>query len=163
MGLYLCIVSKDKDKDEDGDSEIAGWQLGRYSDFGCFRDIIARHLGTTDFPILMEHSDCDGEWSVAELPGLILELEEIGAKFRTLPPEEPETAFEHPAGYRDAGRIFELERIGPQAPFAHTAEYREGARSLYECFHNVDGENLFGALITLAREGIRAKRPISFD
>jgi hypothetical protein len=40
---------------------------------------------------------------------------------------------------------------------------QEGARSLYECFHNVDGENLFGALITLAREGIRAKRPISFQ
>jgi hypothetical protein len=114
-------------------------QAGRCSDFACFRDTISRHLGATDFPILMEHSDCDGQWSVAALQGLIMEFETIGAKFRTLPPEEPKAAFEH------------------------HAEYREGARSLYECFHNVDGENLFDALITLAREGIRARRPILFE
>jgi hypothetical protein len=133
VGLYLCIFSEGED-----DEEIAGWQLGHYSDFGCFRDTIARRLGMSDFPILMEHSDCDDEWSVTELPGLIMELETIGAKFQALPPEELKGAFEH------------------------TAEYREGARSLYECFHNVDGENLFAALIALAHEGIRAKRPISF-
>jgi hypothetical protein len=161
MSLYLCIISEDAA--DDGDDEITGWQLGRYSDFACFRDTIFRHLGATDFPILMEHSDCDGEWSVAALPGLIMELETIGAKFRTLPPEEPKAAFEHPAEYREAGLIFEIERIGPKAAFEHTAEYREGARSLYECFHNVDGENLFDALITLAREGIRARRPILFE
>jgi hypothetical protein len=84
MSLYLCIISEDA-----ADDEIAGWQLGRYSDFACFRDTISRHLGAADFPILMEHSDCDGEWSVAALPGLIMKLETIGAKFRTLPPEEP--------------------------------------------------------------------------
>jgi len=134
MGLYLCIFSNGNDG-----KEIAGWQLGHYSAFGCFRDTISRHLAANDFPILMEHSDCDGEWSVAQLPGLIVELETIGAKFQTLPPEEPKGAFEH------------------------TAEDRIGARSLYECFHNVDGENLFDALIALAREGIRAKRPISFQ
>jgi len=161
VSLYLCIISEDED--ENGDNEIAGWQLGRYSDFGCFRDTISRHLGATDFPILMEHSDCDGEWSVAELQGLIVELETIGARFRTLPPEAPKATFEHTTEYRDAGRILELERIGPKAAFEHTVEYRDGAISLYECFHNVDGENLFDALITLAREGIRAKRPISFD
>ena len=127
MSLYLCIVSEDVD--EDGDNEIAGWQLGRYSDFGCFRDTISLHLCRTDFPILMEHSDCDGEWSVAELPGLIMELDKIGTKFRTLPPEELKAAFEHAAEYQDEGRILELERLGPQAPFEHTAEYREGARS----------------------------------
>ena len=133
MGLYLCIFA------DDGDDEIAGWQLGHYSDFGCFRDAISRHLGTADFPVLMDHSDCDGEWSVAQLPGLVSELEAIGAKFRSLPPEEPDGAFEH------------------------TVEYRTGARSLYECFHNVDGENLFVALVALAHEGIRVKRPISFQ
>ena len=122
MGLYLCIFSNGNDG-----KEIAGWQLGHYSDFGCFRDTISRHLAANDFPILMEHSDCDGEWSVAQLPGLIVELETIGAKFQTLPPEEPKGAFEH------------------------TAEDRIGARSLYECFHNVDGENLFDALANCAR------------
>jgi hypothetical protein len=134
MGLYLCIFSDGHDR-----KEIAGWQLGHYSDFGCFRDAIAQHLGMAGFPILMEHSDCDGEWSVAQLPGLVVELETIAVKFRALPPEEPKGAFEH------------------------TIEDRKGARSLYECFHNVDGENLFDALIALAHEGIRAKRPISFQ
>ncbi len=134
MGLYLCIFS-----DGDGRKEIAGWQLGHYSDFAWFRDAVSRHLRATDFPLLMEHSYCDGEWSVAELPNLVIELETIEAKFRALPPEEPQGAFEH------------------------AAEYREGARSLYECLHNVDGENLFEALIALAHEGIRVERPISFQ
>ncbi len=133
MSLYLCIFS------EDGNDEIAGWQLGHYSDFACFRDTIARHLRTKDFPVLMAHSDCDGGWSVAELPKLIGELETIAAKFRSLPPEQPKGAFEH------------------------TAEYREGAKTLYDCFHSVDGENLFEALIALANQGIQAQRPILFQ
>jgi hypothetical protein len=135
MGLYLCIFSGVHELHDD---EIAGWQVGHYRDFACFRDAISRHIGATGFPMLIEHSDCEGEWSVAELPALVAELETISAKFQALPPEVPEGAFEH------------------------TAEYREGARSLYDCFHNVDGENLFEALIVLAREGIRANRPITF-
>lgn len=134
MSLYLCIFSGGDD-----DEEIGGWQFGHYSDFGCFRDVIARHLRASEFPVFMAHSDSDGEWSVAELSRLIQELEAIGAKFRSLPPEDLQGAFEH------------------------TAEYREGARSLYECFYNVDGENLFEALIALAEAGIKAKRPISFQ
>lgn len=133
MSLYLCIFA------EDGEDEIAGWQFGHYSDFGYFRDTIAKHLRAGNFPVLMMHSDCDGEWSVAELPKLIRELEIIAAKFKSLPPEEPRGAFEH------------------------TSEYREGATSLYDCFHNVDGENLFEALIALSREGIESQRPISFQ
>jgi hypothetical protein len=100
MGLYLCIFSDGHDR-----KEIAGWQLGHYSDFGCFRDAIARHLGMAGFPILMEHSDCDGEWSVAQLPGLVVELETIAAIFRALPPEEPKGAFEHTVEDRKGARI----------------------------------------------------------
>jgi len=66
----------------------------------------------------MAHSDCEGEWTLAEIPKLERELVEIEAAFKRLPPEEPQGTFEH------------------------AAEYREGARSLYDCFHEVNGENL---------------------
>jgi hypothetical protein len=113
MGLNLCIFT------EDQEDEIGSCDIGHYSDFGCFRDTIARHLRASDFPVLMTHSDCDGEWTLEEMPALIRELETIAAKFRTLPPEEPKEAFEH------------------------TAECRRGAKSLYDCFHDVNDQNLF--------------------
>ena len=73
----------------------------------------------------MNHSDCDGEWTLAEIPVFERELGEIGARFSRNSPMEPQGAFEH------------------------TAKYRTGAKSLYDCFHNVDGENLFEALLEL--------------
>jgi hypothetical protein len=132
MGLYLCIFTEDED-------EIGSCDVGHYSDFGCFRDTIARHMKMTDFPVLMTHSDCDGEWSVEQLPTLVRELEAIATRFRTLPPEEPKGAFEH------------------------TAEYRANATSLYDCFHEVNGQNLFEALILLCKQGINSQRPITFQ
>jgi len=92
-----------------------------------------------DFPDLMAHSDCDGEWTVEQMPELIRELETISAKFCTLPAEQPQGAFEH------------------------TAEYRHDAKSLYDCFHDVNGQNLFEALISLCNQGISSQRPISFQ
>src|SRR5262249_23178907 len=108
MGLCLYVLRPALDEDEDPE-ELAECDVGHYSDFGCFRDTIARHLDRVRFPTLMEHSDCAGEWTVAEIPQLQTELREIAAAFRKLPPEEPVGAFEH------------------------TADYREGAASLYEC------------------------------
>lgn len=131
MSLYLTLF--------DGDEDIAGWVFGHYSDFGYFRDTISANLRAADYPILMTHSDCDGDWSVAELPKLRRELQAIASAFRRLPPEEPKNAFEH------------------------TASFRHGARSLYDCFHNVDGENIFEALMTLCDEGIQRKLPIVFQ
>jgi hypothetical protein len=66
------------------------------------------------------------------------ELRELGAAFKKLPPEDPQGAFEH------------------------TVEYREGAKSLYDCFHNVNGERLFDALLELCAVAREHKRPISF-
>src|SRR5262249_6784138 len=103
-----------------------------------FRDTIARHLGSSSYPTLMQHSDCDGEWSLTEIPLLEQELREIAAAFQKLPPEEPNGAFEH------------------------TAENRMGAESLYDCFHNVDGENLFEAILGLCAVAREHKRPITF-
>ncbi|MCE9609658.1 MAG: immunity 70 family protein [Chthoniobacter sp.] len=131
MSLYLAIF--------DGENDVAGWVFGHYSDFGCFRDTIAAKLRSEDYPTLMTHTDCDGDWSTAQLPNLRSELDSIAAGFRRLPAEDPKQGFEH------------------------TAQYRQGARSLYECFHNVDGENIFEALIALCDEGIRLKQPITFQ
>ena len=87
----------------------------------------------------MQQSDCDGEWSVDDLPRLKGELDQIAERFKSLPPEEPENAFEH------------------------VADCRKGASSLYDCFHNVDEENLFEALQWLCSEGIKLKRAVSFQ
>ncbi|MEI9997701.1 MAG: Imm70 family immunity protein [Verrucomicrobiota bacterium] len=133
MRLYLCIFTKD------GEDEIGGFQVGHYSDFGCFRSTIARHMKAADFPVLMTHSGCDGEWTIEQLPALVEELETIATRFRTLPPEEPKEAFEH------------------------VAKYRIGAKSLYDCFHDVNGANLFESLIGLSKQGISSELPISFQ
>lgn len=122
-----------------GEDEVTGWVLGHYSDFGTFRDVISETVGGKRFPVLMTHSDCDGAWQTQELLQLQLELTSIAEEFRKLPA-------------RDLARAFE-----------HTTQWRRGARNLYECFHNVDGENLFDALIELANEGIRVNQPIVFQ
>lgn len=131
MSLYLAIF--------DGDDDVEGWVLGSYSDFACFRDTVAARLPSAGYPVLMTHSDCDGEWAIDQLPLLRRELESIAAAFLRLPPEEPQQAFEQ------------------------TAKYRQGARALYDCFHNVDGENLFEALLRLCNEGINRNLPIVFQ
>ena len=137
MGLCLHVFGPSTGDDEDPD-EIAECDVGHYSDFGCFRDTIARHLDAKHYPTLMDHSDCDGEWTLVEIPALEQELKEIAAKYKNLRAEEPVNAFEH------------------------TAEYRVGASSLYDCFHNVSGENLFEALLELCRVATQHRRPITF-
>src|SRR5690349_8848102 len=137
MGLCLIVFDRDPGDDDDPE-ELAACDVGHYSDFGCFRETVARHLGAKRYPVLMEHSDCDGEWPVKELPVLQKELQNIAGEFRKLKPEQPSGAFEH------------------------TAEYRAKAQSLYDCFHNVSGENLFEALLRLCEVAAQAKRPITF-
>lgn len=131
MSLYFTIF--------DGDEEVTGWVFGHYSDFYYFRDVVTAKLRADEYPTLMTHSDCDGEWTPQELPHLRREFQLIGERFKQLPAEKPQGAFEH------------------------TAEFRRGARTLYDCFHNIDGENVFEALIALCNEGIRRDRPILFQ
>jgi immunity protein 70 of polymorphic toxin system len=131
MSLYLAIF--------DGDNEITGWVFGHYSDFGVFRDTIKEKLSAKQFPTLMNHPDCDGEWLASDLPKLKDELQLIAIQFKKLPPESPQKAFEH------------------------TAEFRKNASTLYDCFHNVDGENIFEALIALCDEGLRLNKSILFQ
>jgi hypothetical protein len=137
MGLCLLVLGPEDD-DEEEPEEIAECDVGHYSDFGCFRDAIATHLLAEQYPTLMNHSDSDGEWTLAEIPKLELELREIRDAFKQLPPEDLRDAFEH------------------------TAEFRAGAQSLYDCFHNVSGENLFKALLHLCAVAREHERPITF-
>jgi hypothetical protein len=134
MGLYLCIY-------DDEEEDIAECDVGHYSDFGAFRNMIVAKIpnAITEYPLLMQHSDCDGEWGAEELPLLKKELQTIGDQFKAMPPVPLANAFEH------------------------VAHCREGAKSLYECFHNVNEENLFEALIDLCDKGISLKKPISFQ
>lgn len=128
MSLYLTVFEHD--------AEHVGWVLGHYSDFAYFRNVIAVKLDAKRYPLFLNHSDCDGEWTVAELPDLRREIRTIAEYFKELPPEEPIGAFEHTAGFR------------------------RNAKCLYDCFHNVDGENLFEAIVALCGEGERVNRAI---
>ena len=123
----------------DDGAEVEGWVFGHYSDFGYFRDTVASHVDASLYPLLMEHHDCDGSWEVRYIPDLRRELNEIASLFRVLPPVEIDGAFEH------------------------TVEYRVGAMSLYDAFHNVDGENIFQALDELCQVALAAERPIEFQ
>lgn len=57
----------------DGDEEVEGWVLGRYSDFGAFRDHIAKLCGHR-FPTLQESTDCDSTWTPDDAARLRQEL-----------------------------------------------------------------------------------------
>jgi immunity protein 70 of polymorphic toxin system len=137
VGLCLYVLDRDSGGDQDPE-ELAACDVGHYGDFGWFRETIARHVNRDDFPTLMLHSDCDGEWTLADIPLLETELRDIGSRLRQLPPEEPVGAFEH------------------------TADYRAGAQSLYDCFHDVNGENLIEALLGLCAAARQHGRPITF-
>lgn len=138
MGLCLHVFKQSVDVSEEEPEEVGECDIGPYSAFGVFRDTIARHLIPEGYPVLLNHSDCDGEWSLTDIQELEEELRDIAAEFKKLPPEP----------------------VGPA--FDHTAKYRIQAKSLYDCFHNVSGENLFEALLNLCATATRYKRPITF-
>jgi len=121
VSLYLGLF--------DGDTEVAGWCFGHYSDFGCFRDVVASVADQARYPVLMGSSDCDSHWSPQQQRDLIDELAELAEIFRSHPPRPLKEAFEH------------------------TEDLRSNAKTLYDCFHNVDGENVFEALTALCRQG----------
>ena len=132
MGLYLCVFDE-KDEDEHAASEV-----GSYADFGAFREAVARYLVASDFPVLLLHSDCDGEWTVEELPALIKELDVIAAAFDRLP------------------RALYIPSSNP------SVSVPPDASTLSECYVDVQGDKLVDALRHLARTGIEFHRPISF-
>jgi hypothetical protein len=137
MGLYLCVF--------DDDDELEGVEVGSYSDFGYFRDMVTERLedGLTgrEFPILNLHSDCDGEWSPAECERLREELMTIAQEFKRLPPVHFRDGWQQQTG--------ELLDLKPT--------------SLFESFIDVDGEPLLDRLVRLCDVAIEEQLPIVFQ
>jgi hypothetical protein len=137
MSLYLCIF--------DDDEELNGIDVGAYSDFGYFRktvsDILENQKVGSCFPVLMLHSDCDGEWSVYDCQKLEIELETISAELKKYPPQEFIVEWK-----RRAARQFSLQPA-----------------SLYDCFFDVDGEPLLERMLDLTRLAQRKGQPILFQ
>ena len=131
MSLYLAVF--------DGELEIAGYAMGHYSDYDYFIETIGAKCGAEKYPTLLEHSDCDGEWSTDRISQL---QSEIAAIRECLKAEAP---------------------IAPHDVFEHTTGYRVGARSLYDCFHTVDGTNMLEALQALTETALRIRQPILFQ
>jgi hypothetical protein len=137
MGLYLCVF--------DGDEELEGVEVGSYADFGALRDAIREHLegGTAGsrFPVLMMHSDCDGEWSPSEAVQLQAELELIARELARFPP----------SSLGDGWKLSVARTFGLRPD------------NLAECFFDVDGEPLFDRLIGLCRSSVQHGLPILFQ
>lgn len=130
VSLYLCIMDDDED-------EVDGFQPGAYSDFGAFRDYIARELehgeAGSRFPTLMLHSDCDGEWSVNDCATLQGELTTIAAEMKARPAVALASGWQKNVA-TDAGLV---------------------PRSAFESFIDVDGEPVVERLqkqVATARE-----------
>src|SRR5882724_13155350 len=125
MGLYLAIFDDGK--------EIEGVEVGQYADFDFLRtmvvDLLEQGFAGSRFPILVLHSDCDGEWTPEESARLRQELETVAARFHDFPP----TPFN--SGWKEAV----------------AKEFGIRPRNLYECFFDVDGEPLLERLIDLTR------------
>ena len=138
VGLYLVIFGPD-------DDELGAVDVGRYSDFGRFRDAVTSHLEPlgwgTRFPVLMLHGDDDGEWTPAEAAELERELLTINTEFAALPPEPL------PVGWQTA----------------LAAEFNLVPATLGECFFDVNGESVLDGLVDLSRIAVRQNLPISFQ
>jgi hypothetical protein len=137
MGLYLCIF--------DEEEEVDGVEVGLYSDFTALRDYVSRELEDGSrgarFPTLMLHSDCDGEWSVADCEKLIPELRTIIAQMQGRPPVEFASDWQK-----------HVARSVGLAP-----------RSAFEAFIDVDGQFVLDRMLHLASLALERGLPILFQ
>ena len=149
MGLYLCIFDEAVD-------DICGVEVGLYQYFGDFRDTVAqytkkglisrfikpdRKIFSSKMPTLLNHSDCDGSWSVQDCKLLKAELEEIKQVFCEEPPSAKIIASKQD--------IFQFFGITP--------------KNLFECFVDSDCEFLIDRLIELCDLAMGKNRPIMFQ
>jgi Immunity protein 70 len=137
VGLYLCIF--------DDEEEVDGVEVGAYAEFDVLRDYIVEHVEGGDFgsrcPTFVLHSDCDGEWSVADCGSLRDELALIETEFKARPPVE----------FRADWQRVVARRVGLQP------------RDAFESFIDVDGEFLIARLQQLTRLAIERGLPILFQ
>jgi hypothetical protein len=137
MGLYLCIF--------DGDDDINGVEIGRYADYNALRDYTIRELergkAGTRFPTLVLHSDCDGEWSVADCQKLQVELDEIAVALKG----RPAIAFSSD-WQRAVAKSIGLKPL-----------------NAFESFIDVDGEFLLERLQNLVKDALARRLPVLFQ
>jgi hypothetical protein len=137
MGLYLCVF--------DDDQEIDGVEVGAYADFNGLRDYIVRELEAgkygSQFPTLIVHSDCDGEWTAEQANQLKGELLAIINSLKSHPPV-PFTSDWQRAVSKSKGLV---------------------PRNAFESFIDVDGEFLLDRLLHLADVSIDRQQPILFQ
>ncbi|MCC5842768.1 MAG: hypothetical protein JJU05_00815 [Verrucomicrobia bacterium] len=137
MGLYLSIF--------DEDEELDGVEVGSYADFNYFRDQIVNNLehgkAGGRFPVLVLHSDCDGEWSIEESSLLEKELKIIQDEMKKIP-----------------AVAFNSEwQIEVSNSFGINPE------NMDECFFDIDGEPLTERLIGLTQLSQQSCKPILFQ
>jgi hypothetical protein len=130
VSLYLCVFA--------GEQEMEGVEVGPYSDYNALRRYIVEEIeggvAGSRFPAFVLHSDCDGEWSVADCPKLRSELAEISAAMK----ERPPVAIEETRA-----------QVRPTNAF--------------ESFVDVDGQFLLERLQTLVDVALQKGRPILFQ
>jgi hypothetical protein len=137
MSLYLCLFVSGAEAD--------GVDAGSYGDFNRLRRYIAGELEDgapgSRFPILVLHSDCEGEWSPEDCAGLRDELAGIIEAMK----ERPATNL----------------LPGWQAALAKTLGL-EPCNAL-ESFIDADGEPLLLRLLELVEAALSAGEPILFQ
>ena len=137
MGLYLAVF--------DNDEEVDGVEVGSYADFAALRDWVVRELegGTpgASFPIFSLHSDCDGEWSIADCSKLRTELRGITDGLRGRPAVAFTSDWQR-AVAKSIGLV---------------------PRNAYESFVDVDGEFLIDRIQTLVATALERRLPILFQ
>ncbi len=137
MGLYLCYFV--------GDEEMDGVEIGSYQYFGIFRDyvniLVENYDAGSVCPKLIMHSDCDGEWSTQDCKELLKELEVISEVFKKTEPQD--------APIEMKKDIFNFYKIKP--------------KTLYDCFIDVDGNNIIERLAKLCLDAIDAETKILFQ
>lgn len=73
-----------------GDEDVAGIDVGSYSDFNALREYVATTLEHgkpgSRFPVFVLHSDSEGSWRSEELPALRAELKTIVSEMERQPP-----------------------------------------------------------------------------
>jgi len=137
MSLYLCVFA--------GHQEMAGLDVGSYADFNALRRTIAETLegGAAGgrFPVLMGHSDCEGEWSAEACLKLRDELATIITEMKAGPP---------------------LPFSGDwQRSVADARALKPG--SAFESFIDVDGEFVLQRLLGLVEAALGEGLPILFQ
>lgn len=142
MGLYLCVFASRSNDDD----ELEGVEVGSYDDFHLLRSTVADRLEggvwASRFPVLMSHSDADGEWTPQE-------AEELGRELRTI---REELAALPPTSFVDGSWQGAVATTLGMVP-----------SSLAQCFIDVDGEQLLERLLELVDVSVESGCPVSFQ